>query len=416
MNDNNNSLSPMSCDEVLGKSLDLSTNMYSAYLDDMKADMNQLRMSLASTQKELENVILENNDLKRQITCMNQEISVLKQLCKSPITSLRLNTSTGKKNPRRRLTDSFRLTPLNLEKCDPDNSSEPQPKTSTDLIQRTEPIISDIEKTNTSPSREARINDNNNTGAGSIHQTRGTVSTDERNILILGSQGCAGLATRLIKLRANTQYEKYKISSWIKPNATTEDILKTKDHLLLGYNDKLVLYIGENDINPTKILIELCVFLKSNPKPQVCILSVLDNRYLNVNKLNSHIKNICSNFQNCKFVNVPLYNVNMTRSDALCRKINHVIDSLDYNNKYLKFMTMQRSRLTHPCFTKDFCNSNKAKTYKQMTLLDYFSVSQRVLSTTVTSNDAKNNPLKVTPKVDSKQNTDIAPLNHSFRE
>lgn len=139
--DDSNTLSPMSCDEVLGKSLDLSTNMYSIYLEEMKIEMNKLKTSLASTQKELECVILENNDLKRQVSNMNQEIVILKQLCRSPVTSLRINSSTGsKKKARRRLTDSFQIDPINLEKHISSESPEPQLEIEVEPIKKTNPV------------------------------------------------------------------------------------------------------------------------------------------------------------------------------------------------------------------------------------------------------------------------------------
>lgn len=108
-----NSLSSTASDNILTKSLDLSTNRYSACIDEMKVEIGNLKSSLLCTQNELENIILENVDLKKQISQLNKDIDVLKQICSSPVTSIRQKnmSSSTKKTIRRRLAESFQTTP-----------------------------------------------------------------------------------------------------------------------------------------------------------------------------------------------------------------------------------------------------------------------------------------------------------------
>lgn len=51
---------------------------------DMKRNINKLKINLESTENELENTIIENNGLKREIDKLSQEIRLLKSICKSP--------------------------------------------------------------------------------------------------------------------------------------------------------------------------------------------------------------------------------------------------------------------------------------------------------------------------------------------
>lgn len=105
--------------DLMGKSLDLSSHLLSSHVEDMKSEIGYLKSTLQSTQNELENVIIENNDLKRQLSQLAQEVSVLKKICKSPLSSLRRTASlSSKKSARRRLIDSFNVSPLSLQNND----------------------------------------------------------------------------------------------------------------------------------------------------------------------------------------------------------------------------------------------------------------------------------------------------------
>lgn len=71
--------------ERLSKSEDFSgLDMYK--IEELKEEVSELKTSLMSTQCELENTIIENNDLKRQITKHSNEIKVLKNFCQASTT------------------------------------------------------------------------------------------------------------------------------------------------------------------------------------------------------------------------------------------------------------------------------------------------------------------------------------------
>lgn len=79
-----NSLNTIQCslnstlsENELAKSFDLSTNIFLQHMDDMKLEITKLKGNLESTQNELENILLENNELKMTILELNQEVKFL---------------------------------------------------------------------------------------------------------------------------------------------------------------------------------------------------------------------------------------------------------------------------------------------------------------------------------------------------
>lgn len=78
-----------SIDDESSKSLELTTDL--DIVNDLKLQINNLKLKLQSTECELENIILEKNDAKRQIDKLTREICTLKNIVyKSP---LQLNKS-----------------------------------------------------------------------------------------------------------------------------------------------------------------------------------------------------------------------------------------------------------------------------------------------------------------------------------
>ncbi|CAG5014914.1 unnamed protein product [Parnassius apollo] len=69
---------------MLSKSEDYST-IKMCEMQEMKEEIKELKINLLSTQNELENTIIENNEYKREINKLKKEIEVLKKICQSPI-------------------------------------------------------------------------------------------------------------------------------------------------------------------------------------------------------------------------------------------------------------------------------------------------------------------------------------------
>lgn len=118
----------------LGQSLDLSTSMFSGYVEEMKSEITALKSNLKSTQNEMDNIILENVDLKNQISQLSQEILILKQICSSPASTLNRRTltkkhvsSSRKNSVKRRITDNFCHSPTTQYQQEKNNNSSAPP-------------------------------------------------------------------------------------------------------------------------------------------------------------------------------------------------------------------------------------------------------------------------------------------------
>lgn len=153
-------------------------------------------------------------------------------------------------------------------------------------------------------------------------------------ILIIGGHQVINLASKLICSRENTMYQKYKIHSFKKPNALASDILSCSSMLSDSKENYLIISVGENDTNPFKLMTSFTSTLKSFRVTRIIILNVVQNKYLNENKLNQMLSYVCNNFDNCTFLNMS--NFDMRNSvDNICKRLNFLIDMQYYTNNYL---------------------------------------------------------------------------------
>lgn len=159
----------------------------------------------------------------------------------------------------------------------------------------------------------------------------------ERKITIIGSQQCVGLSSRLIHSRQNSRYNKYQVSSIIKPNAASEEILKTCYQLECNENNYVILCVGENDSNPTQLIFELAAAIKRMRSLNILLINIENNIYLNTIKLNNELKILCQNMDNCNFIEISNRNINRKYYlNDLCDNINRFIDYNDYSKTFLK--------------------------------------------------------------------------------
>ncbi|KAL4704607.1 hypothetical protein ACJJTC_002041 [Scirpophaga incertulas] len=80
----NLSLSPTNTD-IVSRSYDLSTNMSLDILEELRAEIIELKSQLQITNNEMENIILENNSLRRRIIQVEKQNKILKEICTNPV-------------------------------------------------------------------------------------------------------------------------------------------------------------------------------------------------------------------------------------------------------------------------------------------------------------------------------------------
>jgi hypothetical protein len=300
---------------------------------ELKEIIKALETKLEVADSEIENLILENGQLKHKILNCDKKIKQLQSLCKTTP-----NIKRGRKS-----LNKTKLNFSHIDDTDITHSEEIEKKIISEVSQNTEQEISSPTTPTFSTQKEDTI----------------------KRIFILGGNQCSGLALRLIKSRLNTQYETYKVSSVIKPNAPCYEILNSSETKALTSDDIIIVNVGEMDKNPITLCSELAFFLKTHSEPTVIVLSLKSNKYLNETELNKMMKLYCENFKNCKFLDTSgLYTYNNDYIKNTIFKINILIDSLYYEKNYLsykkiKLLLVAQNRKKNSCnFTNNLGNNH----------------------------------------------------------
>lgn len=338
----NNSLnSSVHSIDVMGRSFDLSTRCGANDMEEMKTEITILRSKLESTQNELDNIILENNDLKKHLSQLSQEVDFLKQICRSPASSLRKSICSTRKDKRRRLADSFRSSPN--ENMTDDTAGD----MSNDIL-KTVNKAEEPEKKNKSPSEqphkvpEINIEQQHMSAKGvpagkknikcnsrSLRQSQ--VQNNPKRLFLFGGKQCSGLPEKLRKSRARSLYDHYQIVSFIKPNASTAEILNCAKLFDISKDDRVLICVGQHDANPLLVMADLSIYLKHAACP-IFIFQVFSNKHLMEIKLNDMLIMISRHFKNCTFIEFC-----SEKPYEMCVKINSIVDQFDYNEKFLTF-------------------------------------------------------------------------------
>lgn len=339
----------------MAKSLpDLSTHDMGEN-EELKNKIKDLEIKLNSAHNEIDKLLLENTKLNNQLSNRDLRIKELLHICSSS------SRQDDKRDSIRKKALSAIKRKINFgdkENCD----TTPTRNLSLDdilttLTSKTQVTIREISSAEIT--EKSNIADTKITGAHT-HRSK------EKNIYIFGGQTCSGLGLALYNSRSNTKYEKYTVSCFTKPEASTKEILRSCTSLILKNDDKLVLSVGENDINPISLTSELYNVLELFKNNNIIVLSVTRNSHLNTEMLNNQLKLLCSQYKNCNFIDInnnKNYQLRNNYHRNLCYKINLAIDYFDYKKKYLTF-TNKQMRLVH--------NNCKPDTPKKGTIPYYF--------------------------------------------
>lgn len=313
--------SHLSISNHLRRSLpDLSTRHDEDTLNELKKSNEDLKLKLDSANLEIENLILEKNKLERKIAEQDIKINNLIRIC---------STKPSPKTPNS--TMKIRRKDLENHRTGKDNT-----------LMATSNSGLFIEKQKEQSAREETVKQNLKTRDNT--SKKNLQSKDRHNgkqIKIFGTQQIRNLASNLIQSRINNKYESYKIFSTTKPQADAAEVLRecTKiDIQELDKLDKFIICVGENDKNPMEVLSNVHSIVKKLKNCSVIVLNVVKNRYINTNILNEKLEQICKN-NNCYFINDISEKCSMYN---LCNKINRIIDTIDYDHKYLNLTELKK--------------------------------------------------------------------------
>lgn len=321
--------------DLMGRSVELTS--HTGNLEEMQSQITNLRTNLQTTQNELENVILENVDLKKQLEKLAKEVGALKQICRSPVTSLRRNlSSTSKKSAKRRLTDSFKISPLELQlrgnlnipgeeenvlgsEPGPQHLQEPEIRLNevsqeNQEVQwgRSEPISYCLHDTiqesaidtrleNEPPLEESRVIPTCSTLLEKNLNSTNAKNHDRRHkILFLSDDTGRGVGKRLQRLVG----PEYAVTSVIKSGAMFEQVVNSCPNYCKDFTtaDFVILMAGSNDSNPLSVQSYLYHTLNELKKTNVFVCKTYRNKKLNVNHLNYMMRHVCRNCTNSEYV------------------------------------------------------------------------------------------------------------------
>lgn len=349
----------------LGRSLpDLST-MDQQEINDLKSTIENLQTQLLSAHNEIDTLTIKNISLEKQITDYELQISKLMNIC----------SSSWKKRKNSHKNHNLKMNKLIF--CDTNTLNS---TSNTDNTLENKRISSDV---NIPKHIFSDLPSTSNISHGSVKMlpsslnqicnkmksiTNITNKVDKRKILIFGGQQCVNLATSLIKSRSNSNYEKYAVNSLVKPYASSEEIINGLDVTDIGERDKVIISLGESDNNPNDTKYSLLKTLKTLCNRSVIVLAAKHNPYLNEQMLNKELELICKQFPKCSFLNI-YDNCLYYGFRYLCRKINFIVDCLDYNCKFLNFKNHFN------------CYNKKVSYYKKGTIPYYFNIMSKMPKT-----------------------------------
>lgn len=289
-------------------------------IENLQDEISNLKLKLYAAENEIDNLILEKSNMEKIIASQARKINNLLNVCSSSTINHSSTLSSAKKKKKKDKSNS-----LDIHKMTTNKDMSTTTKNASIIGKEAEKKHDDIKETRNMYQDEK------------LDLELGEKCSDP-TIYILGGQQCSGMASALCHSRRKTKYGKYKITSTIKPNAPIDKILNTTETVNADKNDVVIINIGENDKNPTKICAELSFFLKLHCKTTLIIIGVQNNAYLNETNLNATLKMYCNVFNNCKFLDLS----DIDRNDVnfmykICYKLNIIIDTMYYDKKYLGY-------------------------------------------------------------------------------
>lgn len=170
----------------------------------------------------------------------------------------------------------------------------------------------------------------------------------KRKILLLADERGIGMN----KILKNILGSLYSVESFIKPQATMNQVMTSCTNLCKEYTNKdfVIVLAGSNDRDPLNLQSMLYYELSQSRHTNVILLNVDSGKFLNERKLNSTLKFLCSRFDHTTFVNTG----KMSSKLYVCRNVYQEILRLNYRINYDEY----KNSVVHSVCNKDTAFSN----------------------------------------------------------
>ncbi|KAL4718924.1 hypothetical protein ACJJTC_018285 [Scirpophaga incertulas] len=286
-------------------------------VNDLKLKLNKIETDLQSCENELENTIIENNSLKRQIVKLSQEICVLKNICKTP------------QRPRKRHESSFILSTV-------DNSSK---------------VFTESQQTLALEQTIVKLQQEVQAAQKEISELNFTIDKLEHDLQICSTSGKGDnqeksdskkyydISKQLDKRRNNTPKNKICVISSNKNHKILQNI-----NTIDIFNEFRLIHYLTNNVGIDIMIRDLNVKLKDYTEQDFCVIIIGEADFNYSQNFRALIKRMRENLVNIRNTNIivtapiyicgkPLYNYrvevfnNILSRDMLSHNYGHLIDS-----------------------------------------------------------------------------------------
>lgn len=159
----------------------------------------------------------------------------------------------------------------------------------------------------------------------------------------MGDEQVKGLSSALLNSRKEKWNDVYMPFSFIKPDATSTEILKYCDQLKteVSENDYVIICVGNHDTNPNLLFSNLCIALDKLRHTNVYLLPTIYNEFLNGRKIINLFKLVATMFRSSTYLDIN-FKESTSYIKYLCVKINSRIDFAQYKYQYLTFENIKK--------------------------------------------------------------------------
>lgn len=251
--------------EKLNRSCPELRGTQSEYIAEMKIKIENLERKLKIAENEIENLLTENYKLHSTIEKNGKTIHKLTHICSSDIKKKQRKT-LNKTKLNSSQNDSFQEN--NLDQYSRDSliaTSSGNPETNTSKIDTPDKNQTSIFQLLPKPIPDG-------------------ATCSEHRIHIFGDEQGGGVCKQLQRIVG----EKYKVTSEIKPGATTDKVLESMIPTCSNYDkrDFVMILSGCNDRDPMKLSSYLYYYLSQLSNTNIIILEPPRNLYLNTKQIN----------------------------------------------------------------------------------------------------------------------------------
>ncbi|KAG7295564.1 hypothetical protein JYU34_021805 [Plutella xylostella] len=330
-----------------------------------------LTMKLETANGEIDNLNLENSLLKKEITDCQNKLKIYKSL---GIDDLNSSTPTKYLSPQYR-----RIRPTNVQsgipRTSPNQFTCRSAKFLTDCRAATATnnhILQESFKTSSPKDKQMPTHNNKvyrpEDDVATIRLTESPTldpkpDTRQRVALFSDAEG-RGMRPFLQNLLGGG----FKVCSFLKPNATLDQIMEGCDHNCRDFTKKdyIIIITKSIDKNPLKLQSFLYYYLNMLQHTNVIFGQICTSKFLNEAKLNSVINLICNNFNHATFVDFQAAGIRNNSKLIKCRVLLREILKQCYHHNYTEFKSASNvssadkgTQTVNNALSLDDCNCNE---------------------------------------------------------